>query len=442
MKEYKHEPLRKLNISIAPIEISGFYRQLQIGLASHGHSVTFYNLFPDSYSKVENAHCSPITLAMLRKANRSVEKYRGSTSVIPATFYKIEFIFCTFWLFLQSVIRTDVYIFAWGMSFIPLNVDLLILKLLRKKTICIIGHGSEARPPYLGNTGPELPDESISFSKLEQIKKQTKRVKRNVSRIERWAGVVVALPTTAHFLKKPFVNFYTLGIPSNPNVYPAQLHSFRNRDAISIVHAPSKPEVKGTILIREAIETIQREFANVSYQEVTGVSNSEVLQIFRNSDLIIDQTWSDIPMAMIGIEAASMGIPSITFGNALEIWLPFVKKFDFPIDGYSSPSDLICSIRRLLKSENLRRELAVKQQEFVLKHWNRNLVAENYMALALGTIPKDWIEFPEALHYYLGAGVSTETAKQQTLTLKNRFGPESLCLDQGIHHDLYQAWGE
>lgn len=433
----QEEFVLKLRISIAPLEISGIYRQLQIGLNSLGHRVTFYNLFPDGYPDVENIASTTSTDFLLRNINRSVKQSRSSNLPFLVFVFKLKFLIQSLLLFLESLFHTDVYIFSWGMSFLPKNIDLLILKIMRKKTICIVGHGSELRPPYVGNNGlkdsvSEIPDEL-----LYGIYKETKKVARKACRIERWAGTVVGLPTTSHFLFKPYVNFYQLGIPCNP--YMENIKSINPfQKSIVILHAPSKPDIKGSELIREAIKELQIEFQNVEFLELTGVSNEEVLCAMKNADLVIDQAWSDIPMATVGVEAASLGVPSVTFGNAQDYWVAYAEEVGFPIEGYLPTKELLATLRKLVSDNIYLNHLGKRQQDFVVKFWNREAVAENYIKLISGTAPSAWGVAPHGKIYLDGAGVSKRVAHLQTMSLHVQFGFHSLQLREDCANQVKQ----
>lgn len=56
-----------------------------------------------------------------------------------------------------------------------------------------------------------------------------------------------------------------------------------------ILHAPSKPKVKGTIYINEAIQRLQEEGYDIEYLLLQNIPNSEVVEYYKKADLVIDQ---------------------------------------------------------------------------------------------------------------------------------------------------------
>lgn len=60
------------------------------------------------------------------------------------------------------------------------------------------------------------------------------------------------------------------------------------RDRLRVVHAPTQPHVKGTTLIRPAVDRLVAE-GLIEYVELTGVPNAEMPAVFADADVILDQ---------------------------------------------------------------------------------------------------------------------------------------------------------
>ena len=79
----------------------------------------------------------------------------------------------------------------------------------------------------------------------------------------------------------------------------------KTKKKFRILHAPSNPNFKGTEEIRDTIKCLKNENIDFEYIEITNASNEKVLAELNACDLVIDQLYSDTPMATLAAEAAS-----------------------------------------------------------------------------------------------------------------------------------------
>lgn len=77
---------------------------------------------------------------------------------------------------------------------------------------------------------------------------------------------------------------------------------FEDLSKIVIVHAPSKPVIKGTEAVRAAIEEVRSKHPEVEYRELTGVDNSQVVQALTEAHIALNQFHSYVP-GVFGVEA-------------------------------------------------------------------------------------------------------------------------------------------
>lgn len=94
-----------------------------------------------------------------------------------------------------------------------------------------------------------------------------------------------------------------------PYLYPDERlidarEKFSMLGRIRFLHAPSRPELKGTECIRAAIHRVQRSHPEVEYVELTNVTNDEVREEMRRAHVVINQLHSYVP-GVFGIEAMS-----------------------------------------------------------------------------------------------------------------------------------------
>ena len=79
-----------------------------------------------------------------------------------------------------------------------------------------------------------------------------------------------------------------------------------------IVHAPSRPEVKGTAHVRNAIDSLRARGRALDYVEVTGLSHAEAIAAVSRADLVIDQLMLGAH-GTFAVEAMSLGKPVVTY---------------------------------------------------------------------------------------------------------------------------------
>jgi glycosyltransferase involved in cell wall biosynthesis len=79
---------------------------------------------------------------------------------------------------------------------------------------------------------------------------------------------------------------------------------------LRVAHAPNHPQFKGTQYIFDALERLQREGRAIELVKIQGVSNEEVLKLFRSCDLIVDQLIQG-SYGYTALEAMALGKPVI-----------------------------------------------------------------------------------------------------------------------------------
>jgi hypothetical protein len=197
-------------------------------------------------------------------------------------------------------------------------------------------------------------------------------------------------------------------------------------DSVKILHSPSDPMVKGSLRLKRIIEEIRSIHPNIEFIEITGVTNSEVLDMISSVDLVIDQLWSDSPMTMIMYEAASLGKPSITFGAALPTLQLLNKQIPLPIYGYFPIDQIREKITLFATDKNERDKLAELQGRFVRQNATLEAVAKNFDKVINDKIPNNWIIDPNHCEYTGGCGLPPEVSLKQMAAMSELYGVESL----------------
>lgn len=110
---------------------------------------------------------------------------------------------------------------------------------------------------------------------------------------------------------EPFLYFYP------DDQFVSETEKYRTLDKIVIVHAPSKPILKGTDHVRAAIKALSLERSDFEYRELIGVSNGEVLAALDDAHISLNQFYAYMP-GVFGIESLARRCVLVTSADARE----------------------------------------------------------------------------------------------------------------------------
>lgn len=407
-------------ICIGPGEVAGYFSGLKEGLDELNVPSEHFVLMPNKFGYQESSYFLKNTylyVAQLRNAKFSLFRWIG---------YFLE-AFLRLCVFLYAIFRCDVFVFPGSGSFFKFN-DLFILKLLKKKII-VVYLGSDARPAYL--SGKHLDDLGKPFDPV-QVEKEIAKQARWIRTVEKYADVIVNHTATGQLFTRNFVRLHALGMPvKNPH---EKSPSNKSANVFRIVHAPSRPLAKGSMVFKKAIEDLRTEGYEIDLIELVNVPNRVVLDELSNCDLVLDELYSDVPMAMLATEAAAYAKPVIVAGYYAEQYTIDNPSCVVPPTLYVLPTEVKEAIRKLIDDEGYRLSLGKRACEFVSKYWNTRVVAENYMRLLEDTeAVKSWECNPMSLTYYWGWGLSQDNWRHQIGEFVSKCGSESLLLG---HNEL------
>lgn len=413
----KHPP----RIFIGLREIAGFFHHLKKGFDTLEIESVFVNLNGNPFQYGTDNNPSWIN-ALNRFSQRMGMKFFGNwiLRVIWVVFLQN---IISFFIFPFVLFRYDVFIFSSNSTFF-FFLDLPILKLFRKKIVYVF-LGSEARPVYLNGyvinndkRGPIIA--GIIIARLQKMM---------ISIIDKFADHIINIPPQAYFHSRPFISCWMMGLPHDAQ-YSGDFSSVikESSNTIRILHAPSKPEAKGTPVIRQVIQSLKQKGHRIDYVEITGRPNTEVLQELRMCDFIVDEIYSDTPMAIFATEAAFAGKPAVVgsyYANRIKDDLP---ESDLPPSMFCHPDCLEETMERLVVDKDFREELGRKAQEFVINNWSSVKVAQHYLMLMDGSIPPEWLYDPRHIRYLHGCGLSEDKLKKIIAAFLKIGGKKSLCL--------------
>lgn len=126
---------------------------------------------------------------------------------------------------------------------------------------------------------------------------------------DRYADVIfTAVVDQAGYLTKetlPFRYFY----PEEQIVDPRA--KFENPDRLVVVHAPSSPVIKGTQLVRAAVDGLRNEGFDFDYIELIGVPHDEVKRALERAHIVLNEFYAYVP-GVFGVEAMAAGAVLLT----------------------------------------------------------------------------------------------------------------------------------
>jgi hypothetical protein len=427
------------SILIGFTEISGYFHNLREGLEDLGYRCDFIELVPHPFGYGNDSGSAGLIVSAYRYL-REGALHAGSATVRTALAVLSGAMMVP--LFLVAVAKYDVFIFSVGNSFFAGNLDLPVLKLFGKRVIMPF-LGSEVRPRYI--------DGFLDFAGPEEMNASAGEQRKAIRFIERFADVIVNNPAAGHLLQRPFVNFFCLGIPQDGGGEPGETAAEVSAASppgggagpdgacTRILHTPSARAGKGSDLIQHVVERLGQRY-RIEYTEITGRPHADVLERIRASDLVIDQAYSDTPMAAFASEAAWFGVPAVVGGYYAAAIRDEVESDDIPPSCFVLPEELESAIESLLVDPAARRSLGDRAQRFVRTRWSKTEVASRYGRIISGEIPEDWWFDPRRTTYLYGCGLPCDQAVARVSAMIERFGADSLGLgDKDQLRDRFSA---
>jgi hypothetical protein len=274
----------------------------------------------------------------------------------------------------------------------------------------------------------------LNHKELRRLARRTKRQARRIRGISRHASVVIENPLCGHFHERAFVNWFKLGVPLDvaalgqipriTNDTPA-----RPEGKVRVLHCPSRPEIKGSLRIQAIMQELIREGLPLEFRQLTGIPRPQVLHEITQSDFVVDELYSDSPLAGFAAEAAAFGKPAIVGGYGWKLFDQFLRPGEMPPTATCHPNDLEKVVRELTFATAKRDELGSKARAFLQNYWSETGFAERFARLITGDIPPEWWVKPEQVRYMHGLGLEETEAQQLIGALVEQFGPSSLQVD-------------
>lgn len=408
---------RRPRIFLGLREISGYNGRMQEGFAAQGYATTFWCA---RHHRFGYARRMPPLLVRWHEALARRKDETPRSRLLSKLWWwvlsSVLYVITAAW----AIAAHDVFIFGFARSFFW-GYELPLMKLLGKRTIFVF-FGSDSRPDYLdGSIMDDLGEDVAAALTL------LKRKKRLLSRIERHADVMVDHPLTALLHERAFVPWLKIGMPGLPEVPLAP-----EREAgqpVRILHSPSVLAVKGTDRIRAVMERLRAAGHELEYVELHGVPHATVLEELARCDLVVDQVYSDTPMAGFAAEAACHGrAPVVGMLHPTAFMLGLAPE-EVPPSCVTTVDELEATLVQLLADPVRCRELGLRARAFVRDHWSQEAIVRRFLVLIEGPVPEDWLLQPAQLTYVMGGGMHPDKAREWIRAVVAQGGVSALCLD-------------
>jgi glycosyltransferase involved in cell wall biosynthesis len=403
-------------ISLGPGEVAGYFSRLKAGFDELGVPCEYFELFSHKFSYHESDY-------FLKTTCQRVVQLRDSKNGVIRFVGRILFLFVRVAVLFYALLRCDVFIFSGFSSFFRF-FELPLLKFLGKKVL-VIYLGSDARPPlfsgrHLDDVGAYIDPVSAHDEAVQQIK--------YIRKIEKYADVIINHTATSQFFSRSFVSLMAVGMPIDSSMFfPPDTTD--EKKIIRILHAPSRPLAKGSLFFGQVLDELRAEGYVIDFVELNGVPNKVVLQELQRCDFVVDELYSDAPLAMLATEAASFGKPVVVGGYYAKQIKIDNPNLELPPSLYVEPGDIKQAIRRMIDDREFRLALGKTAHAFVRDKWNVRSVANNYLRLIKDDIPDHWACTPITLPYFWGWGLSKENWRKQVGEYISKLGGDALMLN-------------
>lgn len=410
-----------MRIFVGPTEIAGIGEGLSHGFAELGHECDVVTAQPHPFA-YGTAQSKPwFAVIWLQLNGRALGA--GPKTSVRGFFWRVVRVLWSWVVLLASLYRYDAFIFLSGSTITNTEFELWLLRGLKKRIIFTYV-GSDARPAYMDGALSAGADAST-----KQIYQMVKRQKKLIAMHERYANEIVSAHSICHFSSRRLVNWFEIGLPRLNTSRGKQARGEVEAEIITALHSPSNSRIKGTEVILAAVENLKAKGVKIQLVTLQGVPNHEVVSALGKCDFVIDQLYSDTPMAGFATEAAHHGKPSVVGGYFAEEMHHYLRSEVIPPSEFVHPDRIQNAIEMLATDHEYRRALGERAQRYVSERWSARKVAERYLLLLTGEGPKEWYFDPSCIRYAGGLGLSRQESGNCIRALTKWGGSSALAVD-------------
>jgi glycosyltransferase involved in cell wall biosynthesis len=271
--------------------------------------------------------------------------------------------------FVKFFPKHNAFIFIFGNSLLPYNLDLPLLRLFHKKTIMWF-FGSDIR--HYESLAAAATEAGIKYFIGKDRRTEPKALKRKlrmIHMVEKYVDYILSGPTYSQLLTREYCRIY-----APLDICNIRYNNIPNSRPV-VVHAPSSDESKGTSYVIEAVEQLKREGYGFEFYLFRNTSNIKVRETLSDADIAIDQLFA-FGAGMFALEAMAAGC-AVLGGNipgfsGLSKELPII---------HTNPDNIYQNLKMLLENPELRQELGEKGRKYVEQYHDSRKVASEFLEL-------------------------------------------------------------
>lgn len=415
--------MSKRKILLAPMEVAGMMLKLHHAFKENGIESKLLTFWEYPFAGKSESEYKQKELNGYFRIVKLCRKYRKKNCQIRVRLLQIIEMLIVLKIFIQNLFHYNSFIFTFGKGIFSNTyylkkiekIEYIIYRLFRKRVIMIYV-GSDSRPPYCG----------VFEGDVKLLYAQTKMKASRVKMHEKYT-TIIDNPASSQFHTIPFISFNAvLPIMESNEIVRKQAPK---SDKVIIVHTPSKKRWKGTQDIRELIEKLKEKGYPIEYVEVSGVSHDKVLDTIKKADILIDQVYSDVPMATLATEGSINQVPVLVGGYYAQFYKELNPEWIAPIC-YCLPDELETRLTELVCNKEKREFIGREAQDFVIQHHLSSQVYKNFIDILDGNIPKEWLYDPKQSEYIWGSGNTKKEVIEKVAALIDTYGYEALCIDK------------
>ncbi len=248
---------------------------------------------------------------------------------VSSIFYMVKFLY-----------TKDKFVFYWNRSFLPANLDFLLLKLAKKKVV-VFHCGDDVRYRPIQNKLMQAEGVDCSLPLINYSMPILSFLK--IMYYHKWP-LLLRIPIYTVMNQETFMDrpLYQFRIPQITELEPKL--KVENKVPV-IVHAPSDREIKGTAVVLKAMDALRKNGYQFDFVLLEGVPNEEVVRMLKVADIVIDQPFTWIGRFAIealahscvvlggnnsAYEKGSIRLPVIEFKRD---YIDLCKKLEFVLSG-------------------------------------------------------------------------------------------------------------
>ena len=175
------------------------------------------------------------------------------------------------------------------------------IEALRRKDVKVglIFHGSDLRDPDVHLTSEPDSYFGVDESFTDLMRRKSQKSKELIAR----TGLPVFVSTPD--LLREVDNARLLPVVVNPEAWATKEPPLTKNRRPRVVHAPSSSHIKGTDLIDGTMQRLN-DSGVIDYRRISGLSHSEMRDVYRESDIVLDQ-FRGGPYGVAACEALAAG---------------------------------------------------------------------------------------------------------------------------------------